>query len=187
MAMYVICVKILSDNYFRYPAIEAVVREQLQKVKALDAEIAKIEGLASTAIGAQEAQENFFNAVFTGVIRLERAKTTFTYEQFGMEQVLDLQNSSMPYGAKAPLYQAYLTYKELDEDMKGMIRERATDAMDNMTDEIYEVSKQIKARYTSDFLKMTLSKVAMDKDRKEIQAFYQEFMQALQNYILTYM
>lgn len=178
---------VLSDNYFRYPAIEAVVREQLQKVKALDAEIAKIEGLASTAIGAQEAQENFFNAVFTGVIRLERAKTTFTYEQFGMEQVLDLQNSSMPYGAKAPLYQAYLTYKELDEDMKGMIRERATDAMDNMTDEIYEVSKQIKARYTSDFLKMTLSKVAMDKDRKEIQAFYQEFMQALQNYILTYM
>lgn len=178
---------VLADNYFRYPAIEAVVREQLAKAAALDAEIAKLEKLAEESMGQMDAQETFFNAVFTGVIKTERAKMTFTYEQFGMEEVLDLQNNSMPYGSKAPLYQAYLTFKDLDDEMTGMIRERATEAIDNMTDEIYEVSKQIKARYTSDFLKMTLSKVAMDKNRKEIQAFYQEFMQALQNYILTYM
>ena len=55
-----------------------------------------------------------------------------------------------------------------------------------MTDEIYAVSKQVQARYTSDFLKLTLSKVAMDLNRKEIDTFYKEFMQALQNHIVTY-
>lgn len=178
---------VLNDNYFRYPEIEAVVREQLAKIEALDEKIKKIERDGEEIIDQQDAQETFFNAVFTGVIKLERAKTTFTYEQFGMEEVLDLQNNSMPYGQKAPLYQAYLTFKGLDEEMAGMIRERTSDSLDNMTDEIYEVSKQIKTKYSSDFLKMTLSKVAMDQNRKEIQAFYQEFMQALQNHILTYM
>lgn len=55
-----------------------------------------------------------------------------------------------------------------------------------MTDEIYAVSKQVQQRYSSDFLKMTLSKVATDVNRKEIQAFYNEFMQALKDYIDTY-
>lgn len=177
---------ILHDNYFRYPRVEKVVREQLAKVSALDREIEKLEKMAAEIGGETEKRDAFFNAVFTGVIKLERSKTTFAYEQFGMDQVLDLQNSSMPYGGKAALYQAFLTYQDLDEDMSSLIREKTDDAIDNMTDEIYAVSKQVQQRYSSDFLKMTLSKVATDVNRKEIQAFYNEFMQALKDYIDTY-
>ncbi len=177
---------ILHDNYFRYPRVEKVVREQLAKVSALDREIEKLEKMAAEIGGETEKRDTFFNAVFTGVIKLERSKTTFAYEQFGMDQVLDLQNSSMPYGGKAALYQAFLTYQDLDEDMSSLIREKTDDAIDNMTDEIYAVSKQVQQRYSSDFLKMTLSKVATDVNRKEIQAFYNEFMQALKDYIDTY-
>ena len=178
---------VLHDNYFRYPKIEKAVREQLAKVSALDMEIEKLEKLASAGGSEAEKKETFFNAVFTGVIELGRSKTTFAYEEFGMDQTLDLQNSSMPYGTKAPLYQAFLTYQELDEDMSGLIKEKTSDAIDNMTDAIYAVSKQVQAKYTSDFLKLTLSKVATDLKRKEIDAFYKEFMQALQNHIVTYM
>lgn len=178
---------ILHDNYFRYPRVEKVVREQLAKAAALDQEIQKLEKMANTLGGESEKKETFFNAVFTGVIKLERSKTTFAYEQFGMDQVLDLQNSSMPYGGKAALYQAFLTYQNLDSDMSDLIREKTAEAIDNMTDEIYAVSKQVQQKYSSDFLKMTLSKVATDVNRKEIQAFYNEFMQALQNHIVTYM
>lgn len=177
---------VLHDNYFRYPQVEKTVREQLAKISALDVEISKLEKLLKEVGGKTEKKETFFNAVFTGVIKLERSKTTFSYEQFGMDQVLDLQNSSMPYGTKAPLYQAFLTYQNLEEDMSSLIREKTADAIDNMTDEIYAVSKQVQARYTSDFLKLTLSKVAMDLNRKEIDTFYKEFMQALQNHIVTY-
>jgi len=178
---------VLHDNYFRYPEVEKIVREQLGKVKELEQEIARLTQRAEDEGQGQDKKEVFFNAVFTGTIKLDRSKTTFAYERYGMEEVLDLQNSSMPYGTKAPLYQAFLTYGDLDSDMADRIKEETTKAIDGMTDEIYEVSKQIKAKYTSDFLKMTMGKVAADLKRKEIQAFYQEFMEALQNYIVTYM
>ena len=55
-----------------------------------------------------------------------------------------------------------------------------------MTDEIYQISETIQTKYTSDFLKMTLSRIAADPNRKEIQIFYNDFMQALQNYRITY-
>ena len=92
----------------------------------------------------------------------------------------------MPYGTKAPLYQAYLTYEELDTDLLEMIVKKTNDAIDNMNDEIYEKSKQLQARYTSDFLKMTLSRVATDFRREEIAGFYSELTRALQSHIVTY-
>ena len=177
---------VLHDNYFRYPEIEKKVREQLDKINALDEEIRRLEKEAEKIISRQDKQDMFFQAVLTGVIHLERSKMTFSYEQFGMEEILDLQNSSMPYGSKAPLYQAFLTYKELDEEMSARIREKTTETIDNMTDEIYQISETIQTKYTSDFLKMTLSRIAADPNRKEIQIFYNDFMQALQNYRITY-
>ena len=177
---------VLRDNYFRYPEVEKKVREQLAKINALDQEIARLEKISASIVSEKDKQELFFHAVFTGIIRLERSKTTFTYEQFGIEEILDLQNSAMPYGSKAPLYQAFLTYKGLEEDLAERIHKQTVNALDNMTDEIYLISGTIQARYTSDFLKMILSRIAADPKRKEIQTFYNEFIQALQNYRITY-
>lgn len=177
---------VLYDNYCRYPEVEKVVEGELEKIRTLDQKIEELKKLQEIIGSAGNDQDNFFKAVFTGVIKMERTKMTYTYEQFGMEEILDLQNSSMAYGTKAPLYQAFLTYKELDTDMKGMINEKTVEAIDSMTDEIYEVSKVIQGKYSSDFLKMTLSKVATDPSRKEIQTFYQDFMKALQEYRVTY-
>ncbi len=177
---------VLRDNYFRYPEVEKKVREQLAKINALDQKIARLEKISASIVSEKDKQELFFHAVFTGIIRLERSKTTFTYEQFGIEEILDLQNSAMPYGSKAPLYQAFLTYKGLEVDLAERIHEQTVNALDNMTDEIYLISGTIQARYTSDFLKMILSRIAADPKRKEIQTFYNEFIQALQNYRITY-
>ncbi len=170
---------VLSDDYLRCPALQKIIREELEKVRSLEKEISVLEDMKSREAFAARARETFFNAVFTGVIRLQRAMITFSYDQSGMEQTLVLQNASMPYGTKAPLYQAYLTYEKLDSDMMNLITEKANDAINNMNDEIYEISKQVQARYSPDFLKMTLSRVARDPKRKEIQDFYNEFMKAL--------
>ena len=62
---------------------------------------------------------NFFNAIFTGAIAYGK-KITFTYDEFGMEKVVELQNNKMPYG-QAGAYQAYLTYETLDAAVKQKI------------------------------------------------------------------
>ncbi len=179
---------VLSDDYLRSPAIQRTVREELEKLHSLDREIEELEkSYNSFPACAPNRSQYFFDAVFTGVIRLGRNRILFSYEKFGMEQTLDLQTPSMPYGTKAPLYQAYLTYNELDSDMLDRIAEKTNDAIDNMTDEIYAVAKEVQARYSSDFLKMTVSRVAADPKKEEIQNFYKEFVMALQEYIITYM
>lgn len=180
--------QILSDNYLRCPVLQKIVREELRKLRGINGEISKLEGHCpgTRAPVRPNRREDFFSAVFTGVIELKKDRILFSYEQFDLEIALELQNCSMPYGTKAPLYQAYLTYEELDTDLLEMIVKKTNDTLDNMNDEIYEKSKQLQARYTSDFLKMTLSRVATDFRREEIAGFYSELTRALQSHIVTY-
>ncbi len=166
---------VFVDNYLRSPKIQQIVREQLAIVRELDQKIAKL-----------ETKEAFFNGVFTGVIKLQRAKITFSYDQSGEEQTLELQNNSMPYGKKAPLYQAYLTYLDLDRDMRHKIQEETSDAIDNMTGEIYDVSKKVHDRYSPEYIKFLLSKTMTDRNRKEIAMFYNDFLRTLTHYITIY-
>ncbi len=177
---------ILYDNYCRYPRIETAVREQLAKLNSLNQEISRLEMIYETASEKSRKKELFFDAVFTGIFSLEQDKIVFCYNRSGAEQTLELQNASMPYGTKAPLYQAYLTYLELDQDTTHRIDEMTCYAIDHMDDEIYEISKQVQARYTSQDIKAILSKTAAEEKREEITRFYNEFLRALREHIVNY-
>ena len=176
---------VLRDNYLRFPEIEKMVVGELRRTEELEQRIAKLEQELANGSMDDKLKESFFNAVFTGVIQMGLSKMIYKYEEFGMEETLDLQNNKMPY-AKCAVYQAYMTFRELNEEMRSQITGEAADRLDNLTEEMLETARKIKARYTSDFLKLTLTSVATDRNREEIKGFYQDFMQALQTFIQTY-
>lgn len=176
---------VLRDNYLRFPEIEKMVVGELRRTEELEQRIAKLEQELANGSKDDKLKESFFNAVFTGVIQMGLSKMIYKYEEFGMEETLDLQNNKMPY-AKCAVYQAYMTFRELNEEMRSQITGEAADRLDNLTEEMLETARKIKARYTSDFLKLTLTSVATDRNREEIKGFYQDFMQALQTFIQTY-
>ena len=176
---------VLRDNYLRFPDVEVIVEEELAKAAALEKKITELEEELSVGGLEDKLKKDFFNAIFTGVAEMGLSKIVYKYEEFGMEEVLDLQNNKMPYG-RCAVYQAYLTFKDLNEELRLRIIEEAADKLDNLEEEDLEVAKKIKARYTPDFLKNVLSNVATDRNREEIKAFYQDFMQELQTYLRTY-
>ena len=176
---------ILHDNFIRFPDIAAMTEEELKKVTAADEKIAKLELMMKESSKTDREKEEFFNAVFTGVVEMGLSKIIYKYEEFGMEEVLDLQNNKMPY-AKCAVYQAYLTFQDLNEEMRVRITDETANKLDNLEEADLDVAKKIKARYTPDFLKNVLSNVATDRKREDIKAFYQDFMQALQTYLRTY-
>lgn len=176
---------VLQDNYLRFPDIELLTEEELKKAAALDQKIEELKNMLTDAGKSGKQKEDFFNAIFTGVIEMGLSKIVYKYQEFGMDEILDLQNNKMPY-AKCAVYQAYLTYGDLNEEMRGKIVEETADKLDNLEEEDLVVAKKIKDRYTPDFLKNVLSNVATDRNREEIKAFYQDFMQALQTYLRTY-
>ena len=177
---------VLRDNFLRFPDMIALTEEELKKAEAIEKKLEEMEGEMTSGGEERKMKEAFFNALFTGVFEMGLTKIIYRYEEFGMEETLDLQNNKMPYG-KCAVYQAYITFsQDINEEMREQIIERATDKLDNLEESDLEVAQKIKKKYTSDFLKTVLMNVAADPKREEIKAFYQEFMQMLQNYLRQY-
>lgn len=178
--------RVLQDNFLRFPDIIALTEEELKKAEAVEKKLEELEGEMTSGGEERKMKEAFFNALFTGVFEMGLTKIIYRYEEFGMEEILDLQNNKMPYG-KCAVYQAYITFsQDISEEMREQIIERATDKLDNLEESDLEVAEKIRKKYTSDFLKTVLMNVAADPKRDEIKAFYQEFMQMLQNYLRQY-
>lgn len=176
---------VLMDNYFRYPVLNQKVSRELEKRKRLKVALERADQLLARVGVDEKFKERFFNAVFTGCIEMYPSKFVYTYEEYGVETAIDLQNAKMPY-SRCGVYQAYLTYLELDNEIKKKIDDDTADRMDRMDKNIYDCAVKIQQRYNKDLLKMILSSVEMDAKYGEIEFFFKEFIKALQIHLQMY-
>ena len=174
---------VMMDFYLMAPVLNKKVHNELEKREFLNQKVAEWEKLLEEKKIGGAQKMNFFNAIFTGVIVYGK-KITFTYDEFGMEKVVELQNNTMPYG-QAGAYQAYLTYGTLDADVKQKIAALTMARMDE------EDSADVRAAVDGLNAKMSqriagyLSSYEGDLKQKEMENFYQEFMKAFQNFKVT--
>ena len=172
--------QVMMDFYLLAPVLNGILHDELTKRKALDDKIKEIEGEKTERKKKSLGQREFFNAIFTGVIGYGN-KIVFTYDEFGLEKKVELQNNSMEYG-QSGAYQAYKTYEALSEKMKSKISSLTQERMDGM-----EVEK-VKA--AAEGLKNNMPRriasyqsIYEDDDRSsEIEQFYDDFMKAFQNF-----
>lgn len=165
---------VLKDNYLRSPILYKRVERELEK--ALDAD---------SRYAENSIKDKYFNALFTGTILMQPTKVVYKYEEFGMEDNIDLQNNSMTY-AKCAVYQAFLTYKDLDKKMSDKINKETANKMDNMDETIYAQAVKIKERHSADFLQLAMESIDKDAHRDEIHEFYKDFMKTLQTHLIMY-
>jgi len=176
---------VLMDNYFRYPVLNQKVTKELDKRKRMMAAEKRISELLVNVGVDEKYKERFFNAVFTGCIQMLPSKFVYTYEEYGVENTIDLQNAKMPY-SRCGVYQAYLTYLNLDDETKKRIDGDTADRLDGMNEEIYACSVKLHKKYNKELLKMILSSVELDPKYGEIEFFFKEFGKALQTYLQMY-
>lgn len=176
---------IIMDNYYRYPVLNHKVTAELKKRDALEQARIKMEELLSSVGTDEQYKERFFNAVLVGVIQMQPSKFIYVYEEFGIDNVVELQNAKMPYG-RCALFQAFRTYLSLDEDMRKRIDDDTADKIDAMDPATYQHALDIRKKYTKEFLNMIISSVQADARYGEIEFFYKEFMKALMIYLQMY-
>lgn len=171
---------VMMDFYLMAPVLNEKVHKELEKRETLNQKTEEWAKMLGEKQSGTVQKTNFFNAIFTGAIAYGK-KITFTYDEFGMEKVVELQNNKMPYG-QAGAYQAYLTYETLDAAVKQKITALTMARMDE------EESAEVRAAVDGLNAKMSqriagyLSFYAGDLKQKEIESFYQEFMKAFQDF-----
>lgn len=166
--------QVVQDFYLLSPKNNQLVRDEIAKVEAIDSLAAEAEAKFATIKGQTGSKKEFFDAIFSGILPYGK-KIVFTYDEFGIEKSVDLQNLEMPYGY-AGAYQAYITYQTIDAKVKDLII-KATKARVSEDD-----SPEIKATVADLDASMPkkiqayLSYYDADPKIDEIRAFYDEFM-----------
>lgn len=172
--------QVMLDFYLMSPVLNRQLHDELVKRSSLQDSISEWEKMRDDMMIALKEKADFQNAIFTGVLSYGK-KITFEYDNFGIPVCLELQNNTMEYG-QTGAYQAYLTYRQLPEEIKERIRTRTQALLDE------ENSAQVREAVDSLKEKMPqrvvgyLGCYAGDVRHMEIERFYQEFMQSFQNF-----
>ena len=124
--------RIVKDNFFSSPSIQQKVQKTLDTIAEIEKKLplirADIDSLAGNTEEIMKAYKTeYFNAVFTGVLSVEGMRIWYDKKEYG--QVIDTYELSkmggdFPY-AKVPVYQAYISYAKLSEEIRTEIKSQA--------------------------------------------------------------
>ncbi len=170
--------QVMLDFYLLSPVLNQMVASELERKSALKKKIDELkERMQADSIKTRE-KNNFFNAIFTGVLSYGK-RIVFSYEEFGIQKEVELQNSRMEYG-QSGAYQAYLTYMELNPAIKQKIQALTMERMDE--EDSAEVSEAIDSLNTKMPQRISSYMTLYDGNLKhdEIERFYEEFMKAFE-------
>lgn len=176
--------QVMLDFYLLAPVLQKLVRNELQKRENAQRKLASLEQLAQDTVNEKRMKNDFFNAVFTGVLAYGK-KVVFHYDEFGIPKSIELSNSSMKYG-QSGAYQAYLTYCTLDR----AIREK----IDSLTKALMDEEDSRQVQETVEALAEGMPKKIqgylgiydeLDPVHEEMEAFYLDFMKTLHHFKLN--
>lgn len=174
---------VMMDFYLMAPKLNADVRKELAKKETLDKRIQELKEQLDIRQSGNREKKNYFNAIFTGILSYNK-KITFTYDQFGVEKSIELQNNTdetMHY-AQSGAYQGYLTYEKLEPDMKKKIQTLTNKRMDEEDSPEVKAAVELLDEKMPKRIATYLSSYAGDIKYKEIEEFYEEFMKEFQNF-----
>mgnify|MGYP005763231193 FL=1 len=175
---------VFRDEYLRFPDIQMLVETELEKIREINGRIAEL-----TALLEKDKEDRrkhlFFDAIFAGTIETEVSRIVYRYEDLGSEETLVLQDSKMPYGICA-VYQAYLNFKDVSDEMAALIQDETGERIDHLTKDSLKAAERLRERHSPEVLQILLDAVKQDPDRASVERFYEEFLQALRKFLLLY-
>lgn len=177
-------IQVMLDFYLLSPVLNKTLAKELQKSVELKEKIAEFKRLSQDTLDIKAIKNNFFSAIFTGVLQYDK-KITFTYDEFGMEKYIELQNSGMQYG-NSGAYQAFLNYQELDKDIRKKIEDLTGKRIDG---EDFEKVQETVNKLESIMQKRIMGYLGYYDElhpiHKELKVFYNDFMKMFHNFKLS--
>lgn len=183
--------KVRKDHVVDSKEMSDIICSELAKKDELEKLMKKLDAAKNSIGSNMMAKENFFNALYSGVVSVNIPKVSYNEEKFGMTSEVILSEPRMePAGKLIPLYQAYLTYTEMTDADRGKI-DALTDlrlsdvgawqaVMQDSCDRLLEIFSD---RYLG-LMQQQASK--LPEHTKEIVDLLLEFRQNIDNFKLMY-
>lgn len=176
--------QVMLDFYLESPVLNQILRKELGKRSAISEKIADLQAFGGSEAQRIALQRNFFNAIFTGVLFYGNM-ITYTYDDFGIEKTIELQNNDMPLGDTGA-YQAYETFKAMDETIRKRIVSEAKKRMNEEdSPEVKAAVEKLDANMPRRIAKYSMLHDETDPLHEELERFYGNFMKAFQTFKLT--
>ncbi|MCX4267603.1 MAG: hypothetical protein OSJ62_02905 [Lachnospiraceae bacterium] len=176
--------QVMLDFYLESPVLNQLLHKECQKQNTILTIVEELETLKKEGMAQNEEQKNFFNAIFTGVFYYGNT-ITYTYNEFGIQKTIELQNNAMPLGDTGA-YQAFLTFQNLDAEKKKQIVNTTRERMDQEDClEVKETLERLGANMEKRILQYMNFHDESDPIHSELEEFYQKFMKNLEIFRLT--
>jgi hypothetical protein len=175
--------QVMLDFYLESPVLNKALHEELLKREIIGKKMAELKEIKEEVGARGSEQKNFFNAIFTGVLFYGNT-ISYTYDEFGMEKVVELQNNDMPMGDTGA-YQAFVNFKTMDANIKKKIIAEAKARM-NQEDspEVKASVEKLEANMPKRIARCNMLHDETDPLHDELDKFYAEFMKAFQTFKL---
>ena len=167
------------DRLVNAPKIQELIESELAKCDEMAADIDALEPKVDKDL------DEFRKALFTGVIRLDLPRVTYVNSEFGDETVLS--KPQMERGG-VPLYQAFLSFKQLDPEVRASIVEETSKIinMDKLPDEVTEACRALTEVLADKKGLVSVANVEFPREVSDVKALIKDVEDSLNLFVRHY-
>ena len=111
--------RLRRDYFISFPVCQMEVKDILKQIKGIKEEIEQVKSKLQNKIDVIEVVganiDDYFDAIFTGVINIEGVVVSYHSNEFGKDDIILSKRDKTEYPfCTIPLYQAFINYQNID-------------------------------------------------------------------------
>jgi hypothetical protein len=173
-----VCIDHLVQSY----VLRQTMQQEVELYHAIELAKARLEEIKAHGHTETALFDDFFHALVLGFLKQGIGKVSFTYEVRHREEEMVLASSSMPYGKNFLLYQAYLSYRDMDEDIRADLKEQTDHKVDNLEEGDDAIARKLLDKYNAKVMKELETKYRTESAKDEIEKFYTDLVDNLYSF-----
>ena len=189
--------KVRLDYFLSFPNQQAIAKEEIRKYDVLQGQLAQLDKIIDTDEMKKKNMEEFCGLLFYGLLECKDhsdkenyrkiARIFYPYKKAGVptEEKLTGPGKEFKYGEQYPLYQAFLTYINLDREK--MPREEMLEKYDARKKGILQredsrIGAKLEKLWDDKAIRNLYKNVSMLGEGKDILNFYTGLVQQIQKF-----
>ena len=169
--------RLRRDYFISFPVCQMEVRDILKQIKGIKEEIEQAKSKLQNKIDIIASIDDYFDAIFTGVINIEGTVVSYHSNEFGKDDIIlsKCDKTEYPF-CTIPLYQAFINYQNIDKETKAEIANRVSNAYNVEYEKIQETGKLLKEVLGAGKLETWLGLTKIFAERDDIVYFLKKLM-----------
>lgn len=173
----------IRDDFARKPIIIKTVQDELRKYNNIELIAKTLDEIFDVMDAMGSKQADFIRALMHSVIIKARSNYKYIFDKRGETEEIILTEENEKF-EKIPVYRAFISYQDLDNEIIEQITEKTKAAARNVTDEMYDNVKAYQEFYKDnykDYKKEAASGIFDNSE--EIIAFLDELYDSIDRFI----